>query len=72
METAREHLTEALYQKGLALAEIESLKVWTHCIAIFMILTGKSLIGFHCFPQSTQDKAFVLLSARHTYAKVKY
>jgi hypothetical protein len=27
MEAARDHLAEALYQKGLALAEIESLKV---------------------------------------------
>lgn len=27
METARDQLAEALYQKGLALAEIESLKV---------------------------------------------
>lgn len=29
MDTTRDQLAEALYQKGLALAEIESLKVWS-------------------------------------------
>lgn len=30
METTRDQLADALYQKGLALAEIESLKVKLH------------------------------------------
>lgn len=55
METTRDQLAEALYQKGLALAEIESLKVgivsllckWDNCsIPQFCSFTDNFLDSF--------------------------
>jgi len=47
MELTRDQLAEALYQKGLALAEIESLKVCASLLFFLVRLFKAIIVHFH-------------------------